>query len=95
MEPEQPELDVIKAYRGRKLRRWVGVILLLAAVVLQLAQPGIPAVSEALAQWIFGVVLVAFLALSLLDWKCPACGRSLGRALSRRQCPHCGVDLES
>ena len=88
MEPEQPKVDVIRAYRARKLRRWVGMILLLAAIVLQLAQPGIPAVSEALAQWIFGGMLVAFLALSLLDWKCPACGRSLGRAPLPQAVPH-------
>jgi len=30
-----------------------------------------------------------------LNWRCPACKRYLGRALSPRQCPKCKVELAS
>lgn len=31
--------------------------------------------------------------LGLLNWRCPHCRRNLGRSLSLRQCPRCGVVL--
>jgi len=41
--------------------------------------------------------VVAAAALSLLhlvNWKCPACGRSLGRSMSPKFCSQCGVQLQ-
>ena len=31
--------------------------------------------------------------LGLLNWRCPHCRLNLGRGLSLRQCPHCGIVL--
>ena len=35
-------------------------------------------------------VLVGILGFTLAGWRCPACGRLLGRKLDPRACPHCG-----
>lgn len=94
MEEGKTAHEVQRAYGARKLRRWIGLALVLAGVALQLAQPGIPAVSEGLAQGIFIGVVVLFLLQSFFDWQCPSCGKHLGRALARKTCPHCGVQLE-
>jgi rubrerythrin len=40
------------------------------------------------------LVLVAA-GFSWLNWRCPACGKYLGRGLSPNQCPKCGVALRS
>jgi hypothetical protein len=39
---------------------------------------------------VFAIVAVLF---SLKNWRCPACERYLGRSMSPRFCPKCGVGL--
>lgn len=41
----------------------------------------------------FAVVL-ATLAFSLWNWRCPACKRYLGKGISPSFCPKCGVPLQ-
>jgi len=31
--------------------------------------------------------------VAILNWRCPHCRRNLGKSVSIRQCPHCGVVL--
>jgi len=35
-----------------------------------------------------------FIVFSLINWRCPACGKSLGRQISPRYCSLCGVELQ-
>ena len=37
--------------------------------------------------------IAAFLAFTALNWKCPACGKSLGTNINRRVCRKCGARL--
>jgi hypothetical protein len=39
------------------------------------------------------VVVAIVIPLGLWNWRCPNCRRNLGRSLSIRQCPHCGIVL--
>jgi len=39
------------------------------------------------------VMLVTFAGLTLYNWRCPACGRYLGRSFRPSFCPKCGVAL--
>lgn len=41
----------------------------------------------------FFVLVVGVLLFSLRNWRCPACNRYLGRTMSPRYCPKCGVAL--
>ena len=38
-------------------------------------------------------VALASVAFSFWNWRCPACGKYLGRGLSPRFCSRCGVEL--
>ncbi|HTG01590.1 MAG TPA: hypothetical protein VK654_13505 [Nitrospirota bacterium] len=39
-------------------------------------------------------VIVSFLAFSAFNWRCPACGHSLGSDIFRSTCRKCGVILK-
>jgi hypothetical protein len=39
------------------------------------------------------LVVAVVLPLGLLNWRCPNCRRNLGRSLSIKQCPRCGIVL--
>ncbi len=39
------------------------------------------------------VVIAAFLGFSAVNWRCPACGKFLGKDLHRSRCGKCGVGL--
>jgi hypothetical protein len=41
----------------------------------------------------FFFLMVGVLIFSLRNWRCPACDRYLGRSISPRFCPKCGVEL--
>lgn len=43
---------------------------------------------------IFLAVVIGVLAFSFRNWRCPACGRYLGREMSPRFCSKCGVALQ-
>jgi hypothetical protein len=39
-------------------------------------------------------LIVGILAFSLTNWRCPACRKYLGKAISPRFCTSCGVQLQ-
>lgn len=39
------------------------------------------------------VVILAYFVLTCIFWKCPHCGKYLGRSIGE-YCPHCGEKLE-
>lgn len=43
---------------------------------------------------VFMVFVVGALAFSLQNWRCPACNKYLGKGMSPRFCPKCGVALQ-
>jgi integral membrane sensor domain MASE1 len=89
----EPSDRVRAQYRTRRRRQGaiagLSVIGLLAMLVLLFQ-------GEARSPWFFGAALcVAALAgLALRNWRCPACGRYLGRRPRLAACPGCGAALE-
>ena len=53
---------------------------------------GIPAVIWGPA---FLMLVIGALIFSLWNWRCPACNKYLGKGMSPRFCPKCGVALQS
>jgi len=43
----------------------------------------------------FLVAVVAILAFSFRNWRCPACDKYLGRAFNPKYCGRCGVELRA
>ncbi len=39
------------------------------------------------------VLVLGALAFSLFNWRCPACNKYLGKAISPKFCSNCGVEL--
>ncbi len=52
-----------------------------------------PAVPRERVVWWTLAGLAIVLPLGLLNWRCPRCRRNLGRSMSIRQCPRCGIML--
>jgi hypothetical protein len=42
----------------------------------------------------FLTIMVAAVAFSFRNWRCPACDKYLGKGMSPRFCPKCGVALQ-
>ncbi len=97
MEYTQEQLVGFKKDFARKRRRqlWITVLYVPAVISLMVSLR----VSEGQGgAWLLGggmVGLVATLALSLLNWRCPACGQYLGRDKKLSFCPRCGVALNT
>lgn len=66
-----------------------------AGVLLAKSEPYVADVGfEPIALGVAFLVLVA-VGFTWLNWRCPACRKHLGRNLSPKSCPHCGVTLMS
>jgi rubrerythrin len=44
--------------------------------------------------YIFAVIIMVLIIFSLFNWRCPACGRYLGRAVNPKFCSRCGAKLQ-
>jgi rubrerythrin len=66
-----------------------------AALLLLLSARHVPDLAAEANTIISGtaVLILGAVAVGWLNWRCPACRRSLGRRLSPDQCPRCGVTL--
>lgn len=92
--------EVIAEFGKRRMRQLIAIIPVVMAIVplllLEDAGPegvfGIPAV--VIAPISIGVV-IGILIFSVINWRCPACRRYLGRGMSPRFCPKCGVPLQA
>lgn len=76
-----------------KLKITKAVLYLLAAAVavlfiLQVGRGGTPLLMAACG------VLVLYLIVYALFWRCPHCGKHLGKDLNVRKCRHCGEKLD-
>ena len=84
-------------YLRRRRRQVLGSALFLLAFAgiyvwqLALFDPRLAQASRASAGMLLVSGIVATLWFSWRNWRCPACRRHLGRTLSHRACPHCGV----
>jgi len=38
-----------------------------------------------------GILVIAVIVVSLVNWRCPSCKTQLGHNWNPRFCPHCGV----
>jgi len=42
---------------------------------------------------VFFIIIIGALIFSFRNWRCPACNKYLGKAVSLRFCPKCGIAL--
>lgn len=87
--PEEIRAEYSKRRRRQGALAGASVAVLAGMLVLLVR-------GEGASPWfIAGACVVAGLAVAALrNWRCPACGRYLGRRPRLGACPGCGVDLE-
>lgn len=88
--------DVIaefKRKRARQISAIVVVIFLLAALLWKTGHPGFltGVLSKSVATVLEIAVIAGFVLFSGINWRCPACDRSLGADIDRRECRKCGT----
>ena len=83
--------------RKRQIILAVPLVLLFLALSFltdeknRVALPGVPA---AMVGPLLVAAVVGALLFSLRNWRCPACDKYLGKGISPRFCPKCGVALQ-
>ena len=96
--PQQPD-SVIEKFAVRRKRQFIvaGVVILFALVAFvdkfgltTMAEMG---VDPAWFGPIFLSIVLAAMAFSFWNWRCPACNKYLGRSLSVSYCQKCGAKL--
>jgi hypothetical protein len=98
MEYTQQQKDDFRAEYARRRKKQLLVAILIAPLVLVAiftrgvgeAVWGIPSQVFAIC---FLLLIVAAVIFSFSNWRCPACNRYLGRGISYKFCPSCGVQL--
>lgn len=90
------ELARVKAaFSKRRARHIAGTVVIGALMLFAAVLPG--ALSEPFGSkgpMLLFILLAIAVIQGLYDWCCPACGRSLGRAMNPRFCSRCGVPLQ-
>lgn len=81
----------------RRNQRMLGLVLLMLALGVTLVRDpeagtmlGVPVATMVP---VLFVVVVAAVAFSFRNWRCPACRAYLGRKFNPRHCPGCGAEL--
>jgi Na+/citrate or Na+/malate symporter len=83
------------ARRKRQLILAVPLVLVIIAVVVSRRGSGLESLGLPTDMLVgfFIFLVIGALAFSFKNWRCPACDRYLGRDISPRFCPKCGIGL--
>ena len=82
--------------RRRQLFVSIPLVIFMVGVMVALdekAKAPVFGISPSVVIGIFAVVMVGGLVFSLLNWRCPACQRYLGKQINPSFCHRCGVPL--
>lgn len=83
----------IKQFSQQKSRSRIASVSLIFLIV---AMPALPDQDIGLLfvyQSIGGLATIGLIVIANINWRCPACGRHLGRTWDPMYCSHCGVQL--
>ena len=92
-DPRHPQQAIAAKFRAKRIRQIAVLVALVPALIIIKFGDGIAGLVNAPPQelWYGSIgVLVFCLLFSLWNWRCPACGASLGRSLNASRCPKCG-----
>jgi len=99
MEYTEEQKASFKRQFSAKRRKQIIVAVPLIAVIILLALAGeesekvVLGMSTAVWVLIAALIIVAGVVFSLYNWRCPACNKYLGKAMSPKFCVKCGVAL--
>jgi len=94
VEYTQEQLSGFKAEFATRRRRQIAVAVVIGlGAILLLIMPDRQAVNRAPGILLLFAAMGAILVFTFQNWRCPACGRYLGRGANPSFCPRCGVAL--
>ena len=90
--------EIMQEYRSRQSRQAIAIAVALFLVILGAVLHKRPDwFGEVSRNMVFGLQAVAiagFLGFTVVNWRCPACGKHLGSDIYRTRCKKCGVRLQ-
>jgi len=94
----QQKAEFKEEFAVRRRRRWLAVAVILATVVVMVVagtRPGgiLFGIGVATIRAACVVIVLGAAVLSIVNWRCPACGRYMGRTINPAFCPRCGIAL--
>ena len=97
IQPEDEE-RIIETFRKLRKRQLIVTIPLMAIAIIAILQAKggmtITSISNDVMMPVFWVAIAVMAVFSIINWKCPACNRYLGRDFNPRHCQYCGVKLK-
>ena len=98
MELNRSNTEIIEEFKRKRTRQIMAVGPIILALIALFSVEGNPA-------GIFGLppntvltisfaLIISVLIFSLLNWRCPACNKYLGKAINPKFCAKCGVQLD-
>jgi hypothetical protein len=99
MPTEQDKDEHIRREFGvRQSRQMYAIMLTVLALLVSALAYKRPAILELVSTrtlFVIQVVAIAtFFGFSILNWRCPACGKGLGNNIVRVRCRKCGTQLQ-
>ncbi len=93
MRREEEQADrVVEEFAARRKRQWlISGVAVVACLGMFLAER-VPQYAL-VANVSLVVVILGALIFSLANWRCPACGSSLGKTINPSYCQRCGAKL--
>jgi rubrerythrin len=95
---KEAEPVVMEEFKKRRTRQLIAVIpILLAAATIAMTDEstGLLGVPSNIIIPVAIVVLLAVVAFSMFNWRCPACQSYLGKGYNPQFCPKCGKKLRN
>lgn len=90
MEPNtESKPEIIAEFNRRRIRQVIAVLPVVAIMIPTLST------ENTVLGWIFGVILVIYIAFTFKNWRCPSCNGWLGKGISPNYCRNCGVRLQA
>lgn len=90
---------VIAEFKRRRVRQLIATIPMVLAVFLAISlehagPAGLYGIPVPVIGGLAGVLLVAGIVFTLVNWRCPACRGYLGKGMNPRFCQKCGAQLQ-
>ena len=98
MESGKSNYEVIADFQKKRTRQFAAlapvVLAFIGLISVEGKSVGLFGLSPGMTLGVSFTLIIGVLIFSLLNWRCPACNRYLGKAFNPKFCSKCGVQLK-
>ena len=99
MEQRHPDSGVLAEFKKRKTRQLIAAIPAVLMILLLVGAQetgwiGLAGIPATVLQPVAVAIILAVVAFSLLNWRCPSCKAYLGKRINPRFCAKCSEQLQ-